>query len=80
LAKYAGLILKSSFPQSYFCNPDRFAAFLKNIGLEVDESKLEFLDRTGITSPVLKLRRPKMSETFPKYTTVFGDVFTMKDN
>ena len=73
LTKYVDLILKSSFPQSYFCSADRFASFLKTIGLDIGASRLEFFDKIGITRPVLRLKVPKTRETFPKYGTVFDD-------
>jgi hypothetical protein len=49
------------------------------MGQQHNEQKLEFFDRTGIIKPVVRLRRQKKENNFPKYEMTVTDIFTLKE-
>jgi hypothetical protein len=79
LSKYAEILLKSKFPQSYLLNSNDFVRFIESIGLNLNIKDLEFYDKVGIMEPILKLRRPKVREIIPKYEMISSDIFSSKN-
>jgi hypothetical protein len=79
LSKYIQMMLESKFPQSYLLSSDDFVRFLKDVGLDLEKEDLEFYDKTGIIKPVLKLKKQKVNETFPKYPMIMSDIFSLQE-
>lgn len=78
-AKYIEKLFDCQFPQSYLLDIDDFLKFLRTMGFKTNERDLEYYDEKGILKPAAVLNLKQVRSYFPKYETVYSDIFTMRD-